>query len=225
MVAVILSGCGVYDGSEIQEAVLTLLELENNGFSYMCYAPDIPQYHVVNHRSGQPTEETRNVLDEAARIARGNIADLSTLDVSTIEAMVLVGGFGVAKNLSTWALHGSSSSVLPAVQAAVVEMLRQHKPIVALCISPTVIAKAVQDIGVSPRLTIGTTDFSSEYAIAEIQEEVLKTGAQIVQASIEEIEVDTQHKVISAPCYMMQATISEVHRNIAKAISAIRPLL
>ena len=110
--AVVLAGCGVYDGSEIHEAVLTLLAIDKAGSSYECFAPDVNQYHVVDHLSGKATKETRNVLTEAARIARGDIKKLSQLDINQFDALVFPGGFGVAKNLSTFAVDGEDCLVM-----------------------------------------------------------------------------------------------------------------
>ena len=113
-VAVVLAGCGVYDGSEINEAVLTLLCLEQQGASYQCFAPDVEQMHVINHLTGEPAEgESRNVLVEAARIARGNIKGLAEAQVGEFDALVVPGGFGAAKNLSDFAVAGAAMQVQP----------------------------------------------------------------------------------------------------------------
>ena len=69
-IAVVLSGSGVYDGSEIHEAVLSLLAIEKHGAQWHCFAPNINQHHVINHITGAEMDTTRNVLIESARIAR-----------------------------------------------------------------------------------------------------------------------------------------------------------
>ena len=138
--AVVLAGCGVFDGAEIQEAVLTLLAIERAGASYQCFAPDIPQYHVIDHLSGQPANETRNVLTEAARIARGNIRPLSSFQASAFDALVFAGGFGAAKYLCSWAYKGDRAKVNPDVEKAAKAMFEAGKPIGAMCIAPVILA-------------------------------------------------------------------------------------
>jgi enhancing lycopene biosynthesis protein 2 len=151
--AVVLSGCGVYDGAEIHEATLTMLAIMKQGGTYQCFAPDIPQHHVINHLTGDEMDETRNVLVESARIARGNIKPLNEFDGKNFDALIFPGGFGAAKNLSTVAFKGPDADVNPEVEKVVKQMLELGKPIGALCISPAFIAKIIGD-GV--RLTIGS---------------------------------------------------------------------
>ena len=102
-ILVILSGCGVYDGAEIHESVLTLLALARHGASVTIAAPNKDQMHVINHATGDVMSESRNVMVEAARIARGQITDLSEIQSGDYDAVFIPGGFGAAKNLCTFA--------------------------------------------------------------------------------------------------------------------------
>ncbi len=149
-VAVLLSGCGVYDGSEIHETVLTLLELNRHGAQAICAAPYVSQHHVIDHRSGAEQPEARNVLTESARIARGAIVPLSTLAIDDFDAIVIPGGFGVAKNFTTWAFDGPNGSIEPSVQSCIIACRAAGKPIVGLCMAGTTIARALQGTDVQP---------------------------------------------------------------------------
>ncbi|TFH22716.1 MAG: isoprenoid biosynthesis glyoxalase ElbB, partial [Bacteroidia bacterium] len=141
--AVVLSGCGVFDGAEIHEATLSLLAIAKKGCAYEIFAPDIQQYHVVNHITGDEMEETRNVLVESARIARGKIRDLKQFNPSSFDGLLFPGGFGAAKNLSTWAFEGADASILPEVEVAIRGMVDLKKPVGALCISPVILARVL----------------------------------------------------------------------------------
>ena len=152
-IAVILSGCGNQDGSEIHEATLTLLAIHKNGAEYQCYAPDIPQHHVLNHINSKEMDEQRNVLVESARIARGKIIDLADFKAASHDALVIPGGLGAAKNLSSYAFDGSNCKVNKDVQKAILSMFTQNKPIGALCIAPIILAKILDQVLV----TIGKT--------------------------------------------------------------------
>jgi enhancing lycopene biosynthesis protein 2 len=209
-VGVVLSGCGVYDGSEIHEAVITLLALDRLGATTVCLAPNIEQVHVINHRTGKPSEEVRNVLDEAARIARGKVQDIAKAKATDLDALVLPGGFGAAKNLSNFASAGSKARVEPSVGRLLRDMHKARKPICALCISPTVLAAALRDERVGPKLTIG-----SDEATAKAIEEM---GAKHVVCPVDEMRVDEEHRIVTAPAYMYDARISEVATGIEKAM-------
>jgi len=147
--AVVLSGCGVLDGSEIHEAVMTLYAITLSGSSYEIFAPDVNQHHVVNHLNGSEVDQTRNVLVESARIARGKIKPLGDFSSDVFDAIIFPGGFGVAKNLSSWAFDGAGCSVNADVANAVRSMHRLHKPIGALCIAPVVIARILGGVTVT----------------------------------------------------------------------------
>lgn len=208
-IAVVLSGCGVYDGAEIHEAVLTMLAIASNGAVYEVFAPDIDQHHVVNHLTGTEMDETRNVLIESARIARGKIKALSEFSGKEFDAIIFPGGFGAAKNLSTFALDGSNCKVDSDVEASIKEMISLGKPVGALCISPVILAKILGDV----ELTIGD-DAGTIQAIEEM-------GATHKATTHGEVVVDQQHKIVTTPCYMLDATITQIEegaRNVVKTI-------
>jgi len=211
--AVVLSGCGVYDGAEIHEAVLTLLAVDRAGASYQCFAPDVAQMHVVNHLTGQPTDESRNVLVEAARIARGDIKPLSDLKAADFDAVLFPGGFGAAKNLCTFAVAGPDCTVNPDAEAAIKAFHAAGKPIGALCISPALVAKVLGNVTV----TIG-----SDAATAQAVE---KTGATHVTASHGQTVVDAANKVVTTPCYMLDATISQIDAGARAVVADILKML
>jgi enhancing lycopene biosynthesis protein 2 len=220
-VAVILSGCGVFDGSEIQEAVLSLLCLDQKGASYNIFAPDVPQYHTLNHLTGDPDEFNRNVLEESARIARGQIKPLSEYEASEFDALVIPGGFGAAKNLSTWAFEGPQCSIEAQTQRAILATVQAQKPICAMCMAPVVVAKALQGSQYEPMLTVGSDEAESPYEIEAISQGLKAVGAKPEMKTVSEICIDSNLKIVSAPCYMMKASISEVFQNIQKAMEAL----
>ncbi|WP_413205179.1 isoprenoid biosynthesis glyoxalase ElbB [Rhodospirillum sp. A1_3_36] len=207
--AVLLSGCGVFDGAEIHEAVLTLLAIDRQGAVYQCFAPDISQMHVIDHVTGEPTGETRNVLTEAARIARGAIADLATFDPGDFDALILPGGFGAAKNLCTFAVDGPDCTVDPTVEAALTKARAFHLPIGALCIAPAVLARVLG----TGKLTIG----SDKDAAAGIE----AMGATHQEATHGEIVVDEGLRVVTSPCYMLDATISQIAEGADNTVAAL----
>lgn len=220
-IGVLLSGCGVFDGAEIQESVFTLLAIDQNGGKAVCVAPNINQHHVVNHINGDEMPENRNVLTEAARIARGNIQDLAKISSNDFDALVIPGGFGDAKNLTKWAFSGANGEINSDVKRIINEMLADCKPIVGLCMGPTVIAKALEgklDGGV---LTVGNNTDQSPYDIAEVQGEIKKLGFSTKENKITEITIDKKNKIITAPCYMMEVSISQVYDNAKQAIDEL----
>lgn len=224
-VAVLLSGCGVYDGAEIHEAVFTLLALDEAGLDYQCVAPDIAQHHVVNHVTGEEMPETRNVLLESARIARGNILSLSNCAYDDFSALVIPGGFGAAKNLSKWAFQGPVGEVNEEVKRFILGFVNNRQPIVSLCVSPAVLAKALEGTGERPVLTLGTELKPSPYDIKASHEGIRSLGALTANVAVPDLEVDFKHKIITAPCYMMEVRISEVRQNIQNAISQLKKWL
>jgi len=207
--AVVLAGCGVYDGAEIHEAVLTLLAIDKAGSTYECFAPDVNQYHVVDHLSGKATKETRNVLTEAARIARGDIKKLSQLDINQFDALVFPGGFGVAKNLSTFAVDGEDCLVNPDIEKLIVAAHQAKLPIGAMCIAPVVLAKVLG----TGTLTIGND--------AETASTLENMGATHLSTNGDEIVVDNENKIVTTPCYMLNSPISVVAKGTKKLIKAL----
>lgn len=219
-IGVLLSGCGVYDGSEIQESVLAMLAIKDGGHDYICISVNQNQHHVIDHTSGDEMEESRNMLIESARIARGEVAEIGTVHPADIDAVVMPGGFGAAKNFSTWAFSGPDGDILPEVKLFLVNMVNAGKPVCALCVSPVVLAKALQDSSISAKLTLGTTAESSPYDIAGFHQGVEQVGAETVEKSIAEVNVDVENRIVTAPCYMMDATIVEIRDNVKKAVEA-----
>lgn len=220
-IGVLLAGCGVYDGSEIHEAVFTLLAIEENGAEAVCIAPNINQHHVINHLNGEEQNEQRNVLIESARIARGNVTALDKADINTLDALVIPGGFGAAKNLNKWAFSGPDGSIEPEVAQLIQDFLNAKKPVAGLCMGPTVIAKALENTGKQAQLTVGSIAEASPYDIAGISAGMKKTGALATMKTIREIEVDYNLGIVTAPCYMMEASISEVRKNIKQAVDQL----
>ncbi len=208
-VGVVLSGCGFQDGAEIQESVLTLLAIMNSGAEHICFAPDIEQDHVTNHLTGENMEETRNVLVESARITRGNISPLSDFDPAKVDALVFPGGFGGAFNLSSFAKEGADCAVNEEVAKAVRGMVELNKPIGALCITPVFIAKLLE----GAELTIG-----QDQATAEAIE---KMGAKHHTTDHGEIVIDKKYKLVTTPCYMLDANVKLVDEGADKLIKAV----
>ncbi|MEZ4904544.1 MAG: isoprenoid biosynthesis glyoxalase ElbB [Spirosomataceae bacterium] len=224
-IGVLLHGNGVYDGSEIHESVFTLLALAEAGVEAVCFAPNIHQHHVLDHTTGQEMAETRNVLVESARIARGNIKDIDHIKAEALDGLVMPGGFGTAKNITKWAFEGPSGPILGSVKTLIVEMIKQGKPIVGLCMSPTTIAKALEGTEFRAHLSVGTTTQNSPYDIAAISAGMESIGQVAEMTSIKEIAVDNHLKIITAPCYMMEASIVEVRDNIKQAVEKLISLL
>lgn len=220
-IAVLLSGCGVYDGSEIHEAVLTLLSLSEHGADYQVFAPDKNQYHVINHLTGAEMPEKRNVLVESARIARGNAKPLSEYKAVDFDGMIIPGGFGAAKNLSTWAFNGPDAEIDHEVKRAIRETVMAEKPLAALCIAPTAVAKALEGTDFHPELTVGAFTQSASSEIADISEALEKIGARAFSKKVDEIHTDSKLKIITAPCYMMEATISDIKKNVDMAVEKL----
>jgi len=223
-IGVLLSGCGVYDGSEIQEAVLTLLAIDEIGAEAVCISIDDLQHHVVNHLTGEEIPEQRNMLIEAARIARGNIREIQSIAPADIDALAIPGGFGSAKTFTNWAFNGPDGHIDARIKLLLVNLINVGKPIAALCVSPIVVAKALEGSEINSQLTIGTDRENSPYDISSFTSGLLKTGARTEMKSVREILIDRENKIITAPCYMMDASINDVRKNIRSAIEALRDL-
>lgn len=223
-IAVLLHGSGVYDGTEIQEAVFSLLALAEAGHQYQCIAPNVEQHHVINHLDGSEMNEKRQVLIESARIARGDVLDLQGVNADDFDALMMPGGFGTAKNITTWAFEGPDATILPAVKTLILGFIEQSKPILALCMSPTTIAKALEGTSYHPKLTVGSTVEASPYDIAGISGGMERIGVEAESRTIQEVSIDPSLKIICAPCYMMEASILEVRNNIKLAVKALEEL-
>ncbi len=212
-VAVILSGCGVYDGAEIYESVITLLRLDQRGVEVQCFAPNIAQHHVINHLTGEEMPETRNVLVEAARIARGEIADVREANAEDFDALIVPGGFGAAKNLSDFALNGAQLTVQPEVLALAQAFAAAQKPIGLICIAPALAAKI---FGPGVICTIGN-DADTAAALSEM-------GAQHEDCAVDDIVEDENNKLVTTPAYMLAKSISEAASGINKLVDRVLEL-
>lgn len=209
-VAVILSGCGVFDGTEIQEAVSTLIALDQTGTEYQCLAPNKNQAQTINHLTNKSTNESRNVLVEAARIARGNILDLNTANASDYAAAIYPGGFGAATNLSTFATDGANMTLDSDVLNFANAMKKAKKPQGFICISPTLISK-IYGPGVTQ--TIGND--------AETKQVILDMGGKHIDCPVDEVSIDETHHVVSTPAYMLAKGPAEIFQGVSKLVSAV----
>ena len=209
-IGVVLSGCGVYDGAEIHESVLTLLALARHGAEVICFAPDKNQVDVINHLTGEVMPETRNVLTEAARIARGNIQPLAQANATALDALIVPGGFGAAKNLTTFASQGSECHVDSELNALALAMHSAGKPLGFICIAPAMLPK-IFDFPL--RLTIGT-----DIDTAEIIEDM---GGEHVPCPVDDIVVDEDNKIVTTPAYMLAQNIAEAATGIEKLVDRV----
>lgn len=211
--AVVLAGCGVKDGAEIHEAVMTLYAIDRNGGTYEVFAPNVMQHHVINHITGEVMKESRNVLTEAARIARGNIRALTEYRAADFDALIFPGGFGVAKNLCTYAFDGPDCHVDRVVEDAIRTTHKAGKPIGALCISPVLITRVLKGVTV----TIGSDTTTAA--------DIITLGGKHENKRHGEVVVDRENMVVTAPCYMLDATVSEIARDADEVVRAIKELL
>ena len=212
-VAVILSGCGVYDGAEIHESVITLLRLDQRGAQAQCFAPNIAQMHVINHLTGEEMPESRNVLVESARIARGEVKDIREANVEDFDALIVPGGFGAAKNLSDFAVKGAECTVQPDVLALAEAFAEAGKPVGLMCISPAMAAKIY---GPGVICTIGND--------ADTATVVNKMGATHQECDVSDIVEDKARKLVSTPAYMLAQSISEAASGINKMVDRVLEL-
>lgn len=215
---ILLSGCGVYDGAEIHESVFSMLAVAEAGHDYQCVSVNKNQHHVVNHLNGEEMPEERNMMVEAARIARGDVKEISEINPGNIDGLIIPGGFGSAKNFSDWAFKGPDGDILPEVKLLIVNMINAGKPIVALCVSPVLVAKALEDSDFHAQLTLGNTTDASPYEISGFHAGIEQVGAVAAEKATTEVLVDENLKVITAPCYMMEANVVEVRKNIQQAV-------
>ncbi|XP_061783794.1 glutamine amidotransferase-like class 1 domain-containing protein 3, mitochondrial [Nerophis lumbriciformis] len=209
-VAVILSGCGVYDGTEIHEASAVLVHLSRAGAKVQMFAPNADQMHVVNHSEGKPTEEKRNILQESARIARGDVTDLAKLDVSAFDAVIIPGGFGVAKNLSDWAVKNKNFTVKPGVVKILQDFHKSGKPLGLCCISPVLAAKILPGC----ELTVGHDTESDMWPHAQTACALKEMGCKHVNKDVDQAHVDVKHKLVTTPAFMGNAPFHKVFDGI-----------
>lgn len=209
-IGIVLSGCGVNDGSEIHESVITMLELDKAGAEMIVMAPNIDQLHVINHATGEEMDDSRNVLIESARISRGKIEDIAGITSKDLDALIFPGGFGVAKNLSDYAMAGVECSVNPDVLRLSREVHNDGKPIGVICIAPTIMAKILAG---ETELTIGFDE--------QIASDIDAMGAKHMLCPVDEIIVDKEKKIVSTPAYMEANSIKEVAYGIEKLVAEI----
>ncbi|MGC9553906.1 MAG: isoprenoid biosynthesis glyoxalase ElbB [Thermoplasmatota archaeon] len=212
-VAVLLAGCGVYDGSEIHESVIALLSIARGGHSYQCFAPDRPQKQVIDHLTGQEMGEERNVLTESARIARGDIQPLSGYRPERYDALIIPGGSGVAKNLFTYALDGEDCHIDEEVQQAIVDTHAAGKPLGAICISPLLVVRAFKGTAVKPTVTLGN---DRRWA-----EAVRHMGGRHEERTADAVCIDEKNTIVTCPAYTIARTIAEAAAGIEKLVDEV----
>ena len=212
-IGVIIAGCGAQDGTEIHEAVITLLALDKAGVKVIIMAPDMDQFHVINHFNHETEDQSRNTLVEASRIARGEIIPVSAIGGEEIDALIFPGGTGMAKNIFDYAMVGSDCNVIPDVQKLTIELLESGKPIGAICIAPVMIAKILQSIGKNGILTGGYDK--------KITKDIEIMGIDTKQVGAKEIVVDELNKIVSTPAYVETNSIAEVAIGVEKLVKKI----
>lgn len=211
-VGVVLAGCGFLDGAEIHEACCTLLALDRAGADIVCMAPNVSQMHVVDHGAGAPAEgQSRNVFTESARIARGDLLDISTVKGADLDALIFPGGFGAAKNLCSFAVDGPSCTINPDVDRLIKEVHGAGKPTGFICIAPALAAKSLGELGIT--LTIGN-DPGTAAGLAAL-------GANHQDCPVDDTVVDVNHKVVSTPAYMLGPSIAHVSLGIEKLVNQV----
>ncbi len=216
-IGVCLSGSGVYDGAEIFEAVATLYHLDQAGAEYLAMAPNIQQAHVINHATGEEMPaESRNVLVEAARIVRGEIKDIADLDAGDMDGLIFPGGFGAAKNLSTYAFDGVNCTVNQEVNRLAREILAAGKPLGAICIAPAMLAKILEGSGIDTRLTIGSDSKTAQ--------DIESMGTTHVVCGVTEHVTDRENKIVSTPAYMLANRIGETWEGIGGLVKEVLDL-
>ena len=216
-VGLLLSGCGVNDGAEIHESVIAMLALDRAGVEMELMAPNIDQMHVVNHYTGQEMDEYRNVLVEASRIARGNIKDMAEISGNDIDALIIPGGFGVAKNLCDYAMAGPECSINPDVYRLISELQLLNKPIGAICIAPAMMAKIFGEQGASANMTIGFDEATSK--------DIESMGSVHVECKVSDMVVDEDNYLVSTPAYMEAKSIKEAADGIEKLVKQVLSMI
>ena len=212
-IGVCLSGCGVNDGSEIHESVLTILALDSYDVDIVYFAPNIDQSNVNNHLTGTNMNINRNVLVESARISRGNIKDISNISSNDLDAIIFPGGFGAVLNLCNFAQNGSSATIHNEVYSLIKSMIEKKKPIGVICIAPAMLACALRDMGVGAKVTIGNDK--------DVSEKINQMGSTHVDCPVHDIIIDNEMKIVSTPAYMLASRISEASKGINKLVDKI----
>ena len=217
-VGVVLSGCGHQDGSEIHEAVFTLHALEKADAEAIIMAPDMDQFHVINHLNGnEELSESRNILVESARIARGKVVDVASVSGHQLDALIFPGGTGMAKNIFDYSMAGINCTVISDVQRLVVEILEADKPLGAICIAPVMIAKVLEYLGRTGTVTGGFN--------VEINNDIKAMGINAVEVGAEEIVVDKENKIVTTPAYVEAKSMNEAFTGIEKLVNKVLELI
>lgn len=217
-VGVVLSGCGHQDGSEIHEAVFTLHALEKADAEAIIMAPDMDQFHVINHLNGnEELSESRNILVESARIARGKVIDVASVSGHQLDALIFPGGTGMAKNIFDYSMAGINCTVISDVQRLVVEILEADKPLGAICIAPVMIAKVLEYLGRTGTVTGGFN--------VEINNDIKAMGINTIEVGAEEIVVDKENKIVTTPAYVDAKSMNESCTGIEKLVNKVLELI
>ena len=216
-IGVLLSGCGAKDGSEIHESVITLLALDQAGVKVSILAPNTNQHHVVDHLSNNEIHQSRNILSESARIARGNILRIEDINNSDLDALIFPGGTGMAKNIFNYAIKGSDFTIIKSVELLTQHMIINNKPLGAICIAPVMIAKVFQNMGRSGRLTGGFDK--------KISSDIESMGVSLGKVDARGIVVDYKNKIVSTPDYVEAKSIKEVNEVIKKLVKQILKMI
>ena len=217
-VGVVLSGCGHQDGSEIHEAVFTLHALEKADAEAIIMVPDMDQFHVINHLNGnEELSESRNILVESARIARGKVIDVASVSGHQLDALIFPGGTGMAKNIFDYSMAGINCTVISDVQRLVVEILEADKPLGAICIAPVMIAKVLEYLGRTGTVTGGFN--------VEINNDIKAMGINAVEVGAEEIVVDKENKIVTTPAYVDAKSMNESCTGIEKLVDKVLELI
>ncbi len=217
-VGVVLSGCGHQDGSEIHEAVFTLHALEKAGAEAIIMAPDMDQFHVINHLNGnEDLSESRNILVESARIARGKVVDVASVSGHQLDALIFPGGTGMAKNIFDYSMAGINCTVISDVQRLVVEILEADKPLGAICIAPVMVAKVLEFLGRTGTVTGGFN--------VEINNDIKAMGINTIEVGAEEIVVDKENKIVTTPAYVEAKSMNESFTGIEKLVNKVLDMI
>ena len=217
-VGVVLSGCGHQDGSEIHESVFTLHALEKAGAEAIIMAPDMDQFHVINHLNGnEDLSESRNILVESARIARGKVVDVASVSGHQVDALIFPGGTGMAKNIFDYSMAGINCTVISDVQRLVVEILEADKPLGAICIAPVMVAKVLEFLGRTGTVTGGFND--------EINNDIKAMGINTIEVGAEEIVVDKENKIVTTPAYVEAKSMNEAFTGIEKLVNKVLDMI
>ena len=217
-VGVVLAGCGAQDGAEIHESVITLLALDRAGAEVQIMAPDMDQFHVINHLNGnEDLTESRNILVESARIARGKVVDVASVSGHQLDALIFPGGTGMAKNIFDYSMAGINCTVISDVQRLVVEILEADKPLGAICIAPVMVAKVLEFLGRTGTVTGGFN--------VEIKNDIKAMGINTIEVGAEEIVVDKENKIVTTPAYVEAKSMNEAFTGIEKLVNKVLDMI